>query len=161
VKRAVFGFNWRLNCVYALFGRISGWMYGNRTRRDLVHNQVPSPAGSHPRVSSRWSRRWESNPQQRAYHARVPPPGPRRHSWWNRRESNPRPSVCQTNALPTELRPHASCLNDGGATRTRTGILGLRRQCLSFGRSPRRPTRIRTLTDEVGAHRACRYTIDL
>src|SRR6266481_9051842 len=29
--------------------------------------------------------------------------------WWSRQESNLRPSHCERDALPTELRPHATC----------------------------------------------------
>ncbi len=32
--------------------------------------------------------------------------------WWSRRESNPRPSDCEPDALPTELRPPAQSAGD-------------------------------------------------
>ena len=49
-----------------------------------------------------------------------------------RRDSNPQPTVLETDALPVELRPF-----DGGRTRTRTRNLGFGSRCVSdYSHSP-------------------------
>ena len=37
----------------------------------------------------------------------------RRNEWWRRRGSNPRPSHCERDALPAELRPHVYAARGG------------------------------------------------
>lgn len=36
-----------------------------------------------------------------------------RETWWTRRESNPRPSVCKADALSSELQARSKSLADG------------------------------------------------
>jgi hypothetical protein len=42
---------------------------------------------------------------QSGRYKRIPCPGTDREGWWRRRGSNPRPSHCERDALPAELRP--------------------------------------------------------
>ena len=47
--------------------------------------------------------------------------------WWTRGESNPSPHVCQTSALPAELRALVM-RTTGGVTGTRTPVTAVRAQ---------------------------------
>lgn len=109
----------------------SGAKDGNRTRDDLGHNQTPEPLG-YPRhmvmptglepahtdlkgrrldlfafgtmLRGRTGAGLDTRISKAGRRSTLDLPGLQR--WWNRRDSNPRPPVCQTGALPAELRPH-------------------------------------------------------
>jgi hypothetical protein len=89
------------------------WSYGDRTRLNLGHNQVPSPAGSRPH---------------------------KLENVFSRAADGSRTHVCVlTMHVPRLQGPSGTWLNVllvGGMTRTRTGIFGLQHRGLPIGRSP-------------------------
>ncbi len=58
---------------------------------------------------------------QRQNH-RLEAPGVECGEWWSWRGSNPLPSVCQTDALPSELQPHATIMLSGADEAGKIGV---------------------------------------
>jgi hypothetical protein len=75
-------------------------------------------------------------------------------AWWRRWDSNPRPSGCKPDALPTELHPRDQALVRGGAGRGLVGLSGLEPLAsrLSGGRSNQLSYRPRALRLGAGRH---------
>lgn len=125
--------------------RPRGRPYRARTGVLLAENEVsvPSAPTAHETCLPRGS-----NPESsRASTARCYLAELERHDAWRRRVSNPRPSVCRADALPTELQPHRREY----ASRTRCVLIPnqARSPCRSF------PNAIRCGVLNVRAPPAC------
>src|SRR5690606_31060966 len=76
---------------------------GAGTRRHLARRVLLVSSGSFG-VGASGTRRREPAKRKTLWN-----PGSRGLIWWSRAGSNRRPRECHSRALPTELRPHASC----------------------------------------------------